>query len=77
MQKFVWTTKVGFSLDYTLRDSKGIALEWGSARREKDFWRNGRAPEEAAMDSASRCSIEALWSVEVEAPIVVAGIIVR
>lgn len=55
--------------NFTCREWRGIALDWGSARLEKDFWSIGRAPVEAAKASASRCSFGTLCSVEVEAPI--------
>lgn len=47
----------------------GMEFVWGSERIEKAFWRVGRAPVDAAMDSASRCSGDS-WSVDDDCPIV-------
>lgn len=61
--------ELSWHFECTWRELRGIALESGSARLEKDFWSIERAPVEAARASASRCSIETFCSVEVDAPI--------
>lgn len=52
----------------TWRELRGMESVWGSERREKAFWRQGRAPVDAAKLSASRCSTDTC-SVDEDAPI--------
>lgn len=55
--------------EITWREGRGIEWDWGSARIEKEFWRKGRAPDEAARLSNSLSSFNSTVSVDDDCPI--------